>query len=695
MTTIPTDTLFSEQWYLYNVTIGEYDINVTAVWDDYTGKGVKVMVIDDGFDYTHPDLAANYDDTADYDLTNEDGDPTPRAPQYQDMHGTPVMGLIGAARNDVGIVGVAYGATLVGARLSYESGLGVFLNQWIAGLDAAREDGTDIVNMSFDYNNASDVNLQIGEMYLVDALQRSVDEGRDGLGTILVRSAGNLDPWNDMIPAFGVNGNQLNANSLQVTVGAIMADGFSSIYSSEGTHLLISAFGSSIPGDLISTDRQGNEGYTTGDYLPDFNGTSAAAPMVSGVVALMLEANPHLGWRDVQTILAYSARHVGSAIDGTTTSATESNPWLWNGATNWNGGGLHFNTAYGFGLVDAHAAVRLAETWAGVATSSNEQHLSLDLLAQNTSLADATDGRVFAAELTQSISVERVVVTFDAISLGDATVEITLTSPDGQEISLSHLPHARGYYGPVSYHSQALRGELSAGEWEVRIDSDDATEEALLRDIRIDIYGAKVTRNDSYVYTDEFSEYAGDGHAIDLADTNGGVDLLNAVAVTSAIAINLAAKTGTIDGVAMTIAGVENIFGGDGEDTLTGSKGDNIIAGGRGADTVLGGKGDDRFRFFGVFDSASSGAGQDVFGDFGKGNDVFDLRSIDANINTAKNDKFRFIGEHDLTGVAGQLHFQRSGGVTFAGGDVDGDGDVDILFSIDGNHKLVKGDFDL
>ncbi|MFX5522508.1 hypothetical protein ABTD78_24870, partial [Acinetobacter baumannii] len=67
----------------------------------------------------------------------------------------------------------------------------------------------------------------------------------------------------------------------------------------------------------------------------------------------MLEANPHLGYRDIQKILAYSARQVDSV----------GSAWTTNGAFNWNGGGLHVSHDYGFGAVDALAAVRLAETW--------------------------------------------------------------------------------------------------------------------------------------------------------------------------------------------------------------------------------------------------------------------------------------------------------------------------------------------
>jgi subtilisin family serine protease len=92
-------------------------------------------------------------------------------------------------------------------------------------------------------------------------------------------------------------------------------------------------------------------------------GTSFAAPIVSGVIALILEANPTLGYRDIQTILAMSAVKFDDP-NGT--------DWVYNNAKNWNGGGMHASHDYGFGKVDARAAVRLAENWFDNSTAANQ-----------------------------------------------------------------------------------------------------------------------------------------------------------------------------------------------------------------------------------------------------------------------------------------------------------------------------------
>ena len=120
----------------------------------------------------------------------------------------------------------------------------------------------------------------------------------------------------------------------------------------------------------MTTDQSGEAGYNAdrdtdpvdSDYTSEFSGTSAATPTVAGVVALMLDANEGLGWRDVQTILAMSASHTGSAMGGPG-ELEEIGAWQTVGGNTWNGGGTMFHQSYGYGMVDVYAAVRMAEAW--------------------------------------------------------------------------------------------------------------------------------------------------------------------------------------------------------------------------------------------------------------------------------------------------------------------------------------------
>ena len=115
------------------------------------------------------------------------------------------------------------------------------------------------------------------------------------------------------------------------------------------------------------------------NFQSELEGTAFAAPLVSGVVALMLQANPRLGLRDVQEILAYTARQ-NDPLDPT---------WQINDAVNWNGGGLHVSNDYGFGLVDAAAAVALARSWTTQDTVSNR---TIDLVAAQSTGSIAAAG---------------------------------------------------------------------------------------------------------------------------------------------------------------------------------------------------------------------------------------------------------------------------------------------------------------
>ena len=137
---------------------------------------------------------------------------------------------------------------------------------------------------------------------------------------------------------------------------------------------------------IVTTDLTGRNGYNlrsnpdaSVSYTDDFGGTSAAAPIVSGVVALMLNANSGLGWRDVQSILAASADYAGpeSSLPPPNIS------WQINGAESWNGGGMHISRFHGYGEVNAYAAVRMAEVWAQFSsskTSANEQIVTSGVL---------------------------------------------------------------------------------------------------------------------------------------------------------------------------------------------------------------------------------------------------------------------------------------------------------------------------
>lgn len=698
---LPTDDLFSEQWYLHNTVVGQFDLDVVKAWADYTGAGVHVVVMDSGIDYTHSDIAPNYDTADDHDYGQGDNDPLPANSSDDESHGTAVAGIIGAAANGTGVVGVAYGATLIGYRLDtvdLESDKQAWVDKYVAAMNDVADHNVDIVNMSFGYYEIFGTYFSEAQRQAqLGALDNAVDNGRSGLGAILVKSA-----MNDRVIARNVNGTEVGNDTKQIIVAGVDQDGFVSSYSSFGSPVLISAFGSS--GDVVTTDRTGTAGYQSGDYMENFAGTSAAAPMISGVVALMLQANPDLGWRDVQTILGLTARHVGSEVGAKHISGNETFHWFFNAADNWNGGGMHYSEDYGYGLVDALAAVRLAESWDGApATSANEKAKTIDLLSGSRTIPDGdANGKAFARKIDSGLTIERVTVTADFHLGHSSDLDIYLAGPNGKERLLtadsleSHDPNAV-YQGVFTFHSQAFRGVNSGGTWSVRFVDNQTGTTMKVSDLSITLFGSKETIDNTYYYTNEFSDYVGkSGHSDTLRDSNGGVDTLNAAAVSSATTIDLSAGVGTVDGVAMKISGIENAYGGDESDHIRGNSANNTLCGGRGGDVLSGGSGADTFLYDTAKDSVD-GRNHDLIRDYGNG-DLIDLSPIDPGKRTG-DQAFRFIGTDAFSGKAGQLDFElvdRHGvghDSTLVFVDLNGDKVADFEIELTGLHHLVRGDF--
>lgn len=598
----PTDPLFSRQWYLLNVgqtggTPG-IDLNVVPVWQDYTGSGVRVAIVDDGVDYRHPDLDTNYNLAADVDTARRLAD---GAPVLQfDNHGTAVAGLVAAERNGEGAVGVAYGATLSSIRLDFENNVladTVFaLRQFV---------NFDVVNNSWGYvapfvDNFADVAFAPFQQ----ALETAVKKGRDGLGTVLVFSGGNARLGGD-----SSNYHNLQNSRYSIAVAALNDRGDRTSYSSPGANLLVSAFGGDSSTDrIVTTDRLGRNGYSLSDYTNSFGGTSAAAPMVAGVVALMLEANPQLGYRDVQEILAYSARQTDRR-----------NPtWVTNGATNWNGGGLETSTDYGFGLVDAHAAVRLAETWQTQHTAQNEGRLE----GQGASVVIRDNGTASSqVSLVGGLTIDQVEVTVDLNHTWIEDLELILVSPSGTEsVLMSRPPVNSGGFSlwrtdlQFTFSSTQFWGEQAAGDWTLRVRDRATGDEGILNNWSLRVYGDAPSPHDTYVYTNSFATVGEDAARAQLQDGEGR-DTLNAAAVTSNLFLDLRpGSRSVIAGRSLTLTTdtqIEAAVAGDGDDLIRGNMANNHLNGGRGNDLLLGRQGTDHLLGGDGADTLHGGIGSD------------------------------------------------------------------------------------
>ncbi|MFG1463867.1 S8 family serine peptidase [Xanthobacter sp. DSM 24535] len=606
---IPGDPLFAQQWHLRNTGQAIYglpqdpaayrnDINVTGVWDDYTGAGVIVGVLDDGFQATHPDLAPNYLADKSYNYRT-----VPPGPSFGE-HGTATMGLILAAENGVGGVGVAFDAKGIGYAAAD------LTTSFMRASARMLLDGVDVSSNSWG-SPGSPLSFTVADRAAFEAtLVNLVQLGRDGLGTVALFAGGN-----ERENHYDTNFFPSSSSPYAITVAGANVDGTVSSYSTPGASILFAAPASGqariggakdVP-SIVTTDLTGSAGFNktpNGDYTDTlgtagsrgFNGTSAATPIAAGVVALMLEANPELGYRDVQEILAYSARTPASVAT-----------WTANAATDWNGGGHLYSNDLGFGELDALAAVRLAETW--------HKQSTYDTLVQATqtfppngddpfdfeSTVKAGETGTFSVSFTDVIRVQHATLSLTITPPGGSSfsgVTVTLTGPDGHASStfLNAGTSIPGLTPTFTFDTVHDWGELSTnGIWTLTV-SNAATNPDLSFVSSLTLLGDRPSSGQTFIYTDDYARLGASDPARAVLRGDAGVHAINAAAVTGDTIVDLANHAATIAGVATTIDGqtrIGTVITGDGNDNIVGDAGDNIFLSGRGDNQIIGGGGTD------------------------------------------------------------------------------------------------------
>lgn len=607
---IPQDPLFSQQWHLLNTgntpaSVAGHDINVVYVWPDYSGKGVLIGIQDDGMDDSHPDLVANYRPELAWDTTLDV--PGASARLSDDAHGVAVAGLAAAASNGIGGVGVAWGSEFTMYRLDFAIATtfeGV-LNAYRSAAEKQVEAGVAVSNNSWTPGALPSSEIQQG---FHDVTRMMAEQGRGGLGTAVVFAGGN-----DRMEGMNANYDPTDNSPWGITVAASLQDGNITSYSTPGASLLITSTGSGVgkypPASMVTSDRQGIDGYnktpgTAGDYVYAFNGTSSAAPVATGVIALMLEANAGLGYRDVQEILAYSATRagfVGSKYDH-----------AYNGAKDWNGGAMLASHDFGYGHINAHAAVRLAESWMKQGTVSNlviEQGHVLEPVAT----VGAGNEGVAKASFAPGYRVEHMMVTVDIEADHLPGLTLQLISPDGMVSTLmDRLPvddsepdDADDANEPdtlnTSFHSVLHWGAELAGEWQLKLVSAADTGTVHLKDWSITAYTAGEVSAGTQVFTDEFSQFARWQPERGIIDAGDGITL-NAASVTQDVRFDLASGISHLGDANLSLNGAadfRNLITGDGNDIIIGNAAGNILMAGRGNNHIDGGAGVDVLRLIG------------------------------------------------------------------------------------------------
>ncbi|XP_069747211.1 PC3-like endoprotease variant B isoform X3 [Narcine bancroftii] len=453
------DPLWPAQWELFNTgqTNGPrgFDINVMPAWKkNITGSGVVVAVIDDGVDYSNTDLKKNYDPNASFNFNghfDDHHDPRPNSARAYNGHGTKCAGEIAMeANNSFCGVGVAYNAKIGGIRL----------------LDGKVTDALEAAALTYK-NNYIDIyiccwgpkdngrKLEGPRKLTVKALKEGAEKGRNGKGNIFIWASGNGGLFSDHCGADGyVN------NIFTVAVGAVSYLGLSTYYTEAcaGVMAVIPTGGASESPyyaykpnetDLVTTALNNK-------CTKIFKGTSSAAPMAAAIIALVLQVNPNLTWRDLQHLIVRTSK----------ISDIMNKDWKINGA------GYHIHHKYGFGLLDAGRMLKEALQWNTIGPQrqcvNNYIFQQERVIPTNGSLMLRLKTNACQGTENAINTLEHVQVTVNISSVCRGDLSISLTSPYGTTSELlavrliDNSKFGLRHWTMMSVHSW---GEDPEGEW--------------------------------------------------------------------------------------------------------------------------------------------------------------------------------------------------------------------------------------
>lgn len=538
------------------------DINAMGAYmQGVTGAGVTAVVVDEGLEIRHEDLSPNVLPNRSLNLNVDALDRTdPTLPGIYGDHGTSVAGLIAAKGwNGLGGRGVAPDTGLIGMNLLSGEDRVPQTDLLIHGFPGSGISATEEI---------SAFNRSYGITYVSHFAASELDEQiesypnlflRGGKGATNMKSSGN-----SFISARGfegsfcedngandygltcVNGNSESSQThpYYFSIAAVDSNGKHTSYSTAGANVLVSApageFGRFAPA-MITTDQMtclsGYSSYVGGNipvwtefygadfaksqypfnypghpdnascnYTSTFNGTSSAAPNASGVVSLMLSANNELTWRDVRHILAVTSTK-NDAEDPAVTIPVGEGEFVAHEGWVQNAAGYNHNNLYGFGRVDAGAAVAMAKSydvdlgdevvlpWQGEGSVMDQEPIRLEIPDNN------AEGATYTFTIVDDLDVEAMQFKFDVFnpefSFGNPTVNglaqstagtdlaIEVTSPSGTRAVLlsskqaqilpaydfyTETPFQLGYIlKDGAFLANAFYGESAKGEWTIRL----------------------------------------------------------------------------------------------------------------------------------------------------------------------------------------------------------------------------------
>ncbi|PFX28248.1 Proprotein convertase subtilisin/kexin type 6 [Stylophora pistillata] len=308
-----------QSWHLNSTTVS---LNVAKAWSaGYTGKGVLVAVVDDGVNKDHPDLVSNLNFKASYDFLSNRRE---NANHNSDSHGTQCAGIIAGGNNTKCGVGIAFESQISSIRLYDETINRYSTDELEAKALSFKRDMIDIYSNSWGPGDRP-FEVEGPGSQLRDVLYNGTRLGRKGKGSIFVFAAGNGGVLSDSCAYNGY------VNSVYtIAISGVNHDGTIPAYAEPCASIMAVTYGQDM--------------FRYGKYIPPvvtvkgsagctekFPGSSGATAMASGIIALALQANSNLTWRDVQHIVVRSSQPIRPAKK--VRSASRSRPiWTENAA---------------------------------------------------------------------------------------------------------------------------------------------------------------------------------------------------------------------------------------------------------------------------------------------------------------------------------------------------------------------------
>ncbi|KAI6182681.1 PHOMO B domain-containing protein [Aphelenchoides bicaudatus] len=454
------DPLWQNQWEINGQNHQFGDMRIADAWaQGYTGNGVVVSILDDGVDGKHKDLEQNYDPNASYDLNGNDYDPTPTMDEFN-KHGTRCAGEIAmAANNSFCGVGVAYNSKIGGVRM-----LDGRVNDRIeAEALSLLIDHVDIFSSSWGPQDNGKTVEGPGKLASM-ALKKGIKEGRDGKGVIYVWASGNGGQIDDC------SCDGYASSPYSFTVSGTSDSGQFPWYGEHCSATLATTFssGTSKQKKIVTIDPQDK-------CTSDHTGTSASAPLAAGIIALTLQANPKLTWREIQHLAVYTSNPV---------PLFEASGWQKNGA------GLWSSAKFGFGLMDAYEMTKMAKSFQPL----DKQQKAIK---NDSGLVVSFSLNACKGQKNEIGSLEHVRLIADIDSNERGTLSIWLESPSGMRSQLLH-PRVKDSstdgFKQWPFTSVQFWGENPFGLWKVHIDqikhtSSDKELKSMLKNVTVELYG--------------------------------------------------------------------------------------------------------------------------------------------------------------------------------------------------------------